>query len=233
MLRHLAIIMDGNGRWAQSRGLPRGEGHRVGSDTSRTIIEECVNLGIEYLTLYCLSSENWKRPAAELDALMKLLQFYLALELPRLQAKNIRLRIIGRRTGLPTEVLAVIDESVRVTASNTGMTLCLAINYGGRGELVDAASAIARDVVAGKLSADAITEETIASHLYTAGMPDPDLLIRTGGDMRVSNYLLWQVSYAEFWSTPTFWPDFTPALLHEAINDFNHRVRRFGGIEVI
>lgn len=228
--RHIAMIMDGNGRWAQARGLSRGEGHRVGSEVSRTIIEECAKIGIEFLTLYCFSSENWKRPLDEQNALMELLRFYLIAERPRLQQNNIRLKIIGRREGIPPQVCAEMDKSIAETANNSGMTLCLAINYGARAEIVDACKTVAREIARGEYSLDEITEEKIAAALYTADFPDPDLLIRTGGEMRISNYLLWQLSYAEFWSTPTFWPDFTTTNLHQALDDFQTRERRFGGM---
>ena len=194
---HIAIIMDGNGRWARQRGLPRVEGHRQGVQSVRGTVEECCRLGIGQLTLYCLSSENWKRPRAELDFLMALLKQYLLQERDKILRQNIRFSVIGRREGLPDEVLAEIDENIRLTKDNSGLTLCLAINYGARTEITDAVRAIARQVQEGRLSPDDITEQIISSHLYTAGIPDPDLLIRTAGEHRVSNYLLWQISYAE------------------------------------
>jgi undecaprenyl diphosphate synthase len=229
--RHVAIIMDGNGRWAQERGLPRIEGHARGVQSVRTTIEEGCKLGIEQLTLYCLSVENWKRPQSELDFLMSLLHEYLIAERQEIMDENIRFTVIGRRGGLPDHVLAEIDESVRISQANTGMTLCLAINYGGRTEVVDAVRAIAQRVRRGELLVDQIEERTIADALYTAGMPDPDLLIRTAGEMRVSNYLLWQISYAELWVTPKCWPDFDAALFHQALRDFGSRERRFGGLK--
>jgi undecaprenyl diphosphate synthase len=227
---HIAIIMDGNGRWAHQRGLPRHEGHARGAQSVRTTVEECCRLGIGQLTLYCLSSENWKRPQAELDFLMALLEQYLIQERALILKQNIRFRVIGRRSGLPPRVLDEIDESVRQSSTNSGMTLCLAINYGARGELADAVRDIARQVQTGTLDPEAIDEDTISAALYTAGMPDPDLLIRTAGEMRVSNYLLWQISYAELWVTAKCWPDFDEATLHQALRDYAGRQRRYGGL---
>ena len=227
---HVAVIMDGNGRWAEQRGLPRFEGHARGARSVRAAVEECCRLGIGQLTLYCLSSENWKRPPQELEFLMALLEHYLLQERAEIQEQNIRFRVIGRREGLPERVRREIDESVRLSRDNTGMVLCLAINYGGRTELVDAVRSLARDVEAGRLAADAITEEAIGDALYTAGMPDPDLLVRTAGEMRVSNFLLWQISYAELWVTERCWPDFDRATLQQALHDYAGRERRFGGI---
>lgn len=230
--RHVAVIMDGNGRWAQQRGLPRIEGHRRGVAAVRRTTEECARLGLDQLTLYCLSSENWKRPQAELDFLMHLLEQYMIEERSVLLDENIRLSVIGRREGIPAEVLAEIDKTIELTSANKGLRLCLAINYGSRGEIADAARAIARKVAAGELSPEDISEETLEAHLYTAGMPDPDLVIRTAGEMRVSNYLLWQLSYAEIWVTPRCWPEFDEAELHQAIRDFAGRDRRFGGLNL-
>lgn len=229
--RHVAIIMDGNGRWAKERGKERVEGHLQGVQSVRSTVTECCKLGLDQLTLYCLSSENWKRPQTELDFLMMLLQQYLVDERAEIMEQNIRFTVIGRRTGLSDEVLREIDENIRLSQTNTGMTLALAINYGSRGEIVDAVRSIAEKVKRGDLQPEQIDEETIAGHLYTAGMPDPDLLIRTAGEMRVSNYLLWQISYAEFWVTPTCWPDFDRKLLFQAFRDYAQRVRRFGGLK--
>ncbi len=229
--RHIAIIMDGNGRWAQRRGLPRIEGHRRGVASVRAATEECARLGIEQLTLYCLSSENWKRPQHELDLLMQLLEQYLIEERTTLINENIRLSVIGRREGLPGSVLDEMDKTIELSSVHTGMKLCLAINYGGRGEVVDAVRAIADDVRRGRLSPDDVDEDTISEHLYTAGMCDPDLLIRTAGEMRVSNFLLWQISYAELWVTEHCWPEFREADLYAAIRDFAARDRRFGGLK--
>jgi undecaprenyl diphosphate synthase len=230
MPRHIAIIMDGNGRWAGQRGLPRIEGHRRGATVVRRITEECVRLGIEQLTLYCLSSENWKRPAEEIAFLMHLLEHYMIGERALIMEQNIRVSVIGRREGIFDSALREMDQTVALSAVNTGMRLCLAINYGSRAELVDACRQIAEEAHAGRLRPDEINEETIAARLYTAGMPEPDLLIRTAREMRVSNFLLWQISYAEIWVTELFWPEFDEALLHTAIRDFAARDRRFGGL---
>jgi undecaprenyl diphosphate synthase len=229
--RHVAVIMDGNGRWARQRGMPRVEGHLRGADTVRATVEECCRLGVEQLTLYCLSVENWKRPQNELDFLMTLLHRYLLDERAEIMGQNIRFSVIGRRSGLPDNVLAEIDENVRLSAANTGMTLCLAINYGGRTEIVDAVRALVERVRRGELKPDAIDEDAVSAALYTAGMPDPDLLIRTAGEMRVSNFLLWQISYAELWVTEKCWPDFDRDTLHQALRDFGRRERRFGGLK--
>ena len=228
--RHVAVIMDGNGRWARAQGKERVEGHARGAKSVDEVTEECCRLGIGQLTLYCLSSENWKRPKAELDFLMALLKQYLLQEREKILRQNIRFAVIGRRDGLPDEVLAEIDENARLTAANTGLTLCLAINYGSRAEIVDGVRAIAERVKRGELDPTAIDEDAIGASLYTAGMPDPDLLIRTAGEMRVSNYLLWQISYAELWVTPRYWPEFGVELLHGALRDFARRERRFGGL---
>ncbi|VTR93635.1 udp pyrophosphate synthase : Isoprenyl transferase OS=Blastopirellula marina DSM 3645 GN=DSM3645_07730 PE=3 SV=1: Prenyltransf [Gemmata massiliana] len=228
--RHIAIIMDGNGRWAQRQGKERAEGHERGAHSVDVITEECCRLGIGQLTLYCLSSENWKRPKPEIDFLMALLKQYLLAEREKIQEQNIRFTVIGRRSGLPDEVLAEIDENVRLTQHNTGLTLCLAINYGSRAEIVDAVQTLAGRVSRGELQPEEIDEAAISGALYTGGMPDPDLLVRTAGEMRVSNYLLWQISYAELWVTPKFWPEFDASLLHDALRDFARRERRFGGL---
>lgn len=229
--RHIAIIMDGNGRWAEQRGFPRVFGHRNGAATVRAVLEECGKLGVEVLTLYSFSIENWKRPPEEVQGLMDLYTNYLDGELDRLMRENIRFVQLGRREGLPPAVLATVDRITRATANNRGATLCLAVNYGSRAEITDACRALARDVAAGKLRPEDITPEAISSRLYTAGLPDPDLLIRTAGEMRVSNYLLWQISYAELHVTPVLWPDFGVADLHAAVRDFAGRSRRFGGLE--
>ncbi len=228
---HVAVIMDGNGRWARQRGLPRVEGHARGVKSVRATVEECCRLGIGQLTLYCFSSENWKRPQAELDFLMALLEQYLLQERTEILEQNIRFSTIGRREGLPPKVLAEIDENVRLSQDNTGTALCLAINYGARTELVDAVRTLAREAKEGKIAPDAIDEAAISAALYTAGMPDPDLLIRTAGEMRVSNFLLWQISYAELWVTDKCWPDFDRETLHQALRDFAGRERRFGGLK--
>jgi len=227
---HIAIIMDGNGRWACQRGFPRIEGHRRGTQSVRATVEECCQLGIGQLTLYCFSSENWKRPRTELDFLMTLLEQYLIEERREILDQNIRFATIGRRTDLPNNVLREIDENIRLSQDNTDMWLCLALNYGGRTELIDAVRDVARQVREGSLSPDAIDESVINNALYTTGMPDPDLLIRTAGEMRVSNFLLWQISYAELWVTERCWPDFDRDTLHQALRDYAGRERRFGGI---
>jgi undecaprenyl diphosphate synthase len=229
--QHVAVIMDGNGRWAQQRGLPRIEGHRRGVQSVRNTIEECCRLGVGQLTLYCLSVENWKRPQAELDFLMALLHEYLLAERAEIMEQNIRFTTIGRRSELPPNVIREIDENIRLSRGNTGMTLCLAINYGGRTEIVDAMRTLAQRVKDGTLDPDDVDELVINEALYTAGMPDPDLLIRTAGEMRVSNFLLWQISYAELWVTQKCWPDFDTATLREALRDYAGRTRRFGGLE--
>jgi undecaprenyl diphosphate synthase len=229
--RHIAVIMDGNGRWARERGLERVEGHVRGAETVRRVVEECCRLGIGQLTLYSFSSENWKRPQQEVDFLMGLLKHYLVAERPEIMRQNIRFRVIGRRSELAPEVVREIEETERVSSANTGLTLALAVNYGSRTEIVDAVRAIARRVRAGTLEPDAIDDSTISSSLYTGGMPDPDLLVRTAGEMRVSNYLLWQISYAELWVTPTCWPDFTTEVFHSALRDYAARERRFGGLK--
>lgn len=228
--RHVAVIMDGNGRWARERGLPRYEGHRRGVLAVRSTVEECCRLGVGQLTLYCLSSENWKRPQAELDFLMALLHQYLLEERAEIMGQNIRFTVIGDRHGLPPEVLHEIDENIRLSSANSGLTLCLAINYGGRGELTEAVKAIAWRVKNGELDPEQIDEALVGESLYTAHMPDPDLLIRTAGELRVSNFLLWQISYAELWVTERCWPDFDRDELHRALRDYGQRIRRFGGL---
>ncbi|MCA9234217.1 MAG: isoprenyl transferase [Planctomycetales bacterium] len=222
--------MDGNGRWAQRQDLPRIEGHRRGVASVRRTTEEASRLGIEQLTLYCLSSENWKRPQQEIDFLMHLLEQYMIEERATIMDNNLRVRMIGRREGIPDQVLRELDKTVEMSAANSGMWLNLAINYGGRAELVHAVQSLADDVAAGSLAPSAIDEQAIASRLYTAGLADPDLLIRTAGEMRISNFLLWQISYAEIWVTDRCWPEFDETALHEAIAEFANRNRKFGGL---
>jgi undecaprenyl diphosphate synthase len=229
--RHVAIIMDGNGRWAQRQHLPRIEGHRRGVASVRRTVEEASRLGLDQLTLYCLSSENWKRPRRELDFLMHLLEQYMIEERATIMKQNVVVRVIGRRDGIPPATLAEMDKTVELSAANRGMRLCLAINYGSRGEIVDAVRQIALEAQRGQLAPDAIDEATITARLYSAGMPDPDLLIRTAGEMRISNFLLWQISYAELWVTERCWPEFEIADFHQALCDFAARDRRFGGIK--
>ena len=234
--RHIAIIMDGNGRWAVRRNLERVRGHQQGAKTVRTVVTECANLrknagGPDYLTLYSFSLENWKRPASEVSFLMEMYIEYLRSERATMMEHNIRFRQIGRLDHLPDPVLDEMAITLDQTKDNDGLTLVLALNYGSRAEIVDGVRAIAERVRAGTLDPRDISEETISQSLYTAGMPDPDLLIRTAGEMRVSNYLLWQISYAELWVSPKFWPDFDVPELHAAIHAFAARNRRFGGLD--
>ena len=228
--RHIAIIMDGNGRWAQRRNLPRIEGHRRGVASVRRTVEEAARLGLEQLTLFCLSSENWKRPQPELDFLMHLLEQYMIEERTTIMGQNIRVSVIGRREGIPETTLEEMDKTVHMSAANSGTRLCLAINYGARGEIMDAVRSLAADVQAGEISPEEIDEQQLESRLYTTGMVDPDLLIRTAGEMRISNFLLWQISYAELWVTDRCWPEFEIDNLHQAIRDFASRDRKFGGL---
>jgi undecaprenyl diphosphate synthase len=231
--RHLAIIMDGNGRWAERRHLPRVAGHRAGVKAAREAIETCARLKLSTLTLYAFSLENWRRPKAEIDFLMRLLREYLKKELPAIHRNNIRLLVIGRSAELPEAVRKDIEHGMRLTAHNTGMKLVVALNYGGRAELVDAFNAILDRVRHDGLSAFHADEQTISDHLYTAGLSDPDLVIRTSGEMRVSNFLLWQIAYAEIYVTETLWPDFTRTRLLEALADFQKRERRYGGLGAV
>jgi undecaprenyl diphosphate synthase len=228
--RHVAIIMDGNGRWAKERGLPRIEGHRAGAESVREIVRVAGELGVEYLTLYAFSIENWNRPKAEVTALMHLLEFYLRQEIPELDKNNVRLAAIGRIHELPASAQRQLEKSIEALKKNTGLTLVLALSYGGRAEIVDAVRAIAREVKAGRLDAADIDEKVIAQQLYTRGMPDPDLLIRTSAEMRVSNFLLWQISYAEIYVTETLWPDFRKSQFIKALEDYGKRDRRFGRV---
>jgi undecaprenyl diphosphate synthase len=223
--------MDGNGRWARQRGKPRTTGHREGVKRVREIVTECSKLGIEQLTLYAFSVENWRRPTTEVRALMSLLSRFLVAEQPTMMQNNIRFRAIGRLSDLPKNAQREIERTGKMTAANTGMVLCLALSYGGRTEITHAARSIAEAVRAGRLAPEDIVEQTVADHLYTAGMPDPDLLIRTANEMRVSNFLLWQISYAELVVTETLWPDFTPEALHRALDEYAGRERRFGDVK--
>jgi undecaprenyl diphosphate synthase len=227
--RHVAVIMDGNGRWAQRRHLPRIAGHRKGTETARVTIETCSRLKIEALTLYAFSVENWRRPKAEIDFLMQLLREYLRQEMPLIQKNNIRMRFLGRADELPSAVQRDTREAVEATAGNTGMVLCIALNYGGRAEIVDAANVLLAQRAASGGS-QKLTEQDLERQLYTTGLPDPDLLIRTSGEMRVSNFLLWQIAYAEIFVTETLWPDFNRARLLESFVEFQKRDRRYGGI---
>jgi undecaprenyl diphosphate synthase len=227
--RHVAVIMDGNGRWAQKRHLPRIAGHRSGTQSARTTIETCARLKIEALTLYAFSVENWRRPKSEIDFLMALLRDYLRKEMPLIQKNNIRMRFLGRMDELPPGVQNDVREAMEKTAENQGMVLCVALNYGGRAEIVDAMNAILSESN-GNGASHKVTEAQLSRHLYTEGLPDPDLLIRTSGEMRVSNFLLWQIAYAEIFVTETLWPDFNRARLLEALLEFQKRERRYGGI---
>lgn len=229
--RHIAIIMDGNGRWAQRRTLPRVEGHRRGAKTAERVARYCADLGIQSLTLYSFSIENWKRPKAEVNALMQLYSQYLVGIRPKLMKNSVKLVHLGRLAGLPDGVKTELVKTIQLTAGNTGMKLALALNYGGRAEIVDAARKIAQEYEKGQLRLKDINESCIGRHLYTAGLSDPDLLIRTANEMRVSNFLLWQISYSEFYVTKTLWPDFNKASLEKAILAYAHRDRRFGGIK--
>ncbi len=228
--RHVAIIMDGNGRWAQAQGKDRTCGHREGGERIRPLVTECAKLGLEALTLYSFSTENWTRAQEEIDFLMDLYVEYLIGERSELHSNNIRFIQVGRREGLPDRVLEELDKTVALTKDNTGLTLALALNYGSRMEITDAVRNIAKKVKAGEIEPDAISEETIAQHLYTAGLPDPDLLIRTAGEMRLSNYLLWQISYAELYVTDICWPEFDVAQLYKAFESYAGRKRKFGAV---
>lgn len=228
--RHIAVIMDGNGRWAKERGLPRREGHRAGAESVREVTDTCIELGVEYLTLYAFSSENWNRPEAEIQALMALLDRFLSEKAKDLEKQKIRLLAIGQLDRLPAKTRALLDKIMAKTADHKTMTLVLALSYGGREEIVSAARSLATDAAAGKLSASEIDSEVFASRLQTAGIPDPDLLIRTSGEMRVSNFLLWQISYAEIVIVKKFWPDFRRNDLKEAVTEYQRRHRRFGAL---
>jgi undecaprenyl diphosphate synthase len=228
--RHVAIIMDGNGRWAKERHLPRIEGHRAGADSARIIIRTAGELGIKYLTLYAFSVENWNRPKDEVDALMKYLIHYLKTETPELNKNNVRLEVIGQIYRLPENVQEHLKRSITTLSRNNGLTLVMALSYGGRTEIVDAVRSIAAKAKSRELDPADITEEVFAQHLYTRNLPDPDLLIRTSGEMRVSNFLLWQISYAELVITPTLWPDFRKPQLYAALEEYHRRHRRFGGL---
>jgi undecaprenyl diphosphate synthase len=226
--RHIAIIMDGNGRWAQGRGLPRLAGHRKGADAVRRTLVAAGELGIPYLTLFGFSSENWKRPRDEVDSLMGLLRHYLRSEIAELHRNGVRLRVIGERDRLAADIAAMIRNAEAVTRDNDRMNLTIALSYGGRAEIVAAARAIAAEVIAGKLALDGIDEAAVGRHLFTSELPEPDLLIRTSGEQRISNFLLWQCAYAELVFTKTLWPDFGRADLEQAVADYGGRERRYG-----
>jgi undecaprenyl diphosphate synthase len=228
--RHVAVIMDGNGRWATGRGLPRVAGHGEGVKSVRAVVRAAGELGIQFLTLYAFSSENWKRPHQEVSTLMTLLERSIERELPELMERNVRFRVIGRADGVPARVEERIRRLIETTSGNTGLTLIMAFNYGGRDELVDAVRALAREVESGALRPEDIDEIRVSRALYTDGVPDPDLLIRTSGELRLSNFLLWQVAYTELWMTPTLWPDFGAREFCLAVADFQQRDRRFGKV---
>ena len=228
--RHVAIIMDGNGRWAQQRGLSRVEGHKRGKDSVRAVVEAACDLGLEYLSLYAFSTENWSRPRTEVSALMGLLRRYLRTELKKMMERNIRLVAIGDLSRLPPPVQAYLERDIEATKSNTGMTVILAVSYGGRADLVNAARAMARECTAGRLRPERIDEDVLNAHLSTAGIPDPDLLIRTSGEMRVSNFFLWQIAYSEIYVTETLWPDFREPEFQAALAEYQQRERRFGRV---
>jgi undecaprenyl diphosphate synthase len=228
--RHIAITMDGNGRWARQRGLPRIEGHRRGERAVRTIVEYCGDIGVEHLTLYTFSTENWRRSEEEVGFLMRLIESVARTQIGELHRKGVRLRVLGRLHELPRSLQEELRRDMALTRENTGLNLNLAINYGGRAEIADAARRLAEEVADGTLDPSEIDEDTFAQRLYQPAMPDPDLLIRTGGELRLSNFLLWQAAYSEIWVTPVLWPDFTPAELRRAILAYQSRERRFGGV---
>lgn len=228
--RHIAIIMDGNGRWAKDRGKPRREGHRVGAASVEAALETCGEIGVEYLTLYAFSAENWKRPETEITALMGLMTHFLKEKTPKLMANNIRLQVIGQIDRLPESNRAALEKTIAKTVNNDGLTLVVALSYGSREEIVEAARKLMEKAVAGEVDPVKLDNELFAQHLDTAGIPDPDLLIRTSGEFRISNFLLWQISYAEIVITNTFWPDFRRQHLLDAIGEYQSRQRRFGGI---
>ncbi len=227
---HIAIIMDGNGRWARKRGFIRVRGHEEGVNSVREITTECAKKHIGQLTLYAFSNENWKRSKTEVNFLMKMLKKFLIVERKTIDDNNIILKTIGRTEALPEDVKKELSISMEESKDNTGMILCLALNYGGRTEIIDAATGMAEDVKKGKLKIKNIDDDIFKSYMYTSDMTDPDLLIRTGGEMRVSNFLLWEVSYAELWFTPVYWPEFKKKHLEQALNDYAKRERRFGGL---
>ncbi|MBE0467714.1 MAG: isoprenyl transferase [Candidatus Desulforudis sp.] len=229
---HLAVIMDGNGRWAEKRGLPRAAGHRAGAEALRELVHFCAELGVKYITAYAFSTENWKRPRAEVDQLMALLVEYLYRELDEMDQQDVCFRAIGNPEDLPPEARQALADAVQRTRGNSGIVVNLALNYGGRRELVEAMRRLGAEIKAGRLEPADIVENTVQSHLYTAGIPDPDLLIRPAGEHRISNFMLWQAAYTEFWMTPVLWPDFGRVHLAQALLDFQRRERRYGGLNV-
>ncbi|ABQ90401.1 MULTISPECIES: isoprenyl transferase [unclassified Roseiflexus] len=224
--RHIAIIMDGNGRWARQRHLPRLAGHRAGTENIRRIVTECAEQGVQYLTLYAFSTENWSRPSAEVDGLMRILSDFIDRETINLHREGARLRHLGRLENISAELRQKILDAIELTRHNTRITLAVAFNYGGRADIVDAV----RELIALGVKPEDVTEAVISDHLSTRGMPDPDLIIRTSGEWRLSNFLIWQAAYSEYWTTPVYWPDFSPEHLRQAIYDYGQRERRFGGL---
>lgn len=227
---HIAVIMDGNGRWAKSRGLPRVAGHRAGADSVRKVVESAASAGVKYLTLYSFSSENWKRPEEEIRDLMGLLRRYLKAEIAELHAKDIRFKVIGDKSRLAPDIVRLIEDAEQMTVKNGRMTLILALSYGAREEITSAVRKLAQSAAMGLIDPEAIDEDVFAAHLYTGGIPDPDLLIRTSGEQRISNFLLWQMAYTEFAFIDKFWPDFTEEDLEQAISDYSKRERRYGAV---
>jgi undecaprenyl diphosphate synthase len=230
--RHIAIIMDGNGRWAAERGLPRSEGHRRGVEAVRRVVRAALDRGLDHMTLFSFSSENWSRPPAEVEFLFGLLRLFIRRDLAELHRNSVRVSVIGERERLPADILALIEEAERLTVGNRRLQLVVAFNYGARDEITRAVRRLARQARAGALEPDAIDEATIAAHLDTAAIPDPDLIIRTGGEFRLSNFLLWQAAYAELVFVPTYWPDFGEDALRSAVEEFGRRTRRYGGLQV-
>lgn len=228
--QHIAIIMDGNGRWAKAQGKVRTFGHQAGAETLKTIVRAADKLGVKVISAYAFSTENWKRPVTEVNFIMELLSRYLTNEIEEFNENNVQVRFIGYRDGLPDIVREKMDHAIEETRNNTGIILNLAINYGGQAEILHAVKTIAAEAAAGTLAVEEIDNQVVEEHLYTSGLPAPDLLIRPGGDLRISNFLLWQIAYAEIWTTKTFWPDFTPDHLVDAILAYQGRERRFGGL---
>lgn len=228
--RHIAIIMDGNGRWATARGLSRVEGHRRGAEATQKVIEAARDMGVAYVTLFAFSSENWKRPITEVGALMDLLRYYLKKETSEMHKSGVRLRVIGDRTRLPVDIVTLIDQAEDVTRDNTKITVVIALSYGGRQDIADTARRMAAEVLAGQRTLESITEDSFSNALSTAGIPDPDLMIRSSGENRISNFLLWQLAYSELYFTDAHWPDFNADHLRAAVDDYVSRQRRFGGL---
>jgi len=229
--KHIAIIMDGNGRWAKKKGLPRIAGHWAGAEALRDIVRTCCDLNIQVLSVFAFSSENWKRPAQEVNAIMNLLLYYLKKEVDLLHENNVKINVLGAWEELPKRIVEQIKYSLKQTKNNTGLVLNIVLNYGGRQEILSACKKICADVLEGKISQDDISEEIFKNYLYTQNLPDPDLLIRPSGEIRISNFLLWQIAYTELWFTNIYWPEFKPENLMEAIRDFQKRERRFGGLK--